>query len=151
MKTIERSVTAHWSLGDADTRVDAVVLRFAAQACGASQAALDSRNDWFIVDASRTIVDSSSTRSAAREFIGRPVDSLIRGGAANAVDVVWPAVERGRAQAVWPWFGGSAKVTGRCVELHPIIDTVEGGSTVMGALVVIVESDTHYTCDTLAA
>lgn len=140
MNVVETRDQSHWSLGDLDTRVDAVVLRFAAQACGASQAAVDAQNDWFIVDSSRTIIDASSTRQAARQFVGRPLDALVSGGVSNAFDVVWPAIERGRAQAVWPWIGGSAKVTGRCVELHPIIDTVDGGSTVVGALVVIVES-----------
>lgn len=81
--TIERTLN-HWNLGDLDTRVDAIVLRHAAQVCGVHEAASDASHDWFIVDESATIIDASSTRPQARELIGKPLSALARSGSMEA-------------------------------------------------------------------
>ncbi|MGV8969320.1 MAG: hypothetical protein ACOH1J_02610 [Microbacteriaceae bacterium] len=124
-----------------NTSISTLALRFAARSCSVHNVILGSEDNWFIIDENKMIVDVSCSNPMANSFLGRPLSTLVRGGYAGSLDAIWPSVEMGRAQAVWPWTGGNARVINRSIELHPIFDNSLPFRTVIGAIAIVVGGD----------
>ena len=141
----------NWTNAGTTNSVDAVVLRFAAVLNGLFESAVDDGNDWFLVDRSGHLIDCSAETIGASSLLGSPVTKIAGGVAADSLASAWSQVLLGRAQAVWPWQGGRAKATTRSIELHPIRDVLTEDSPVVGALLVIVDSQLVEQAISLAA
>ncbi|MBX9472897.1 hypothetical protein [Microcella sp.] len=130
-----------WVSAGNSTSVDALVLRFGAVLNGLLERVLDNGSDWFLVDRSGRLIDCRADDLGASGLIGAPLAKIAGGAAAESIEQAWRHVLNGRAQAVWPWQGGRARVAMRSIELHPIRDVLTDEDFIVGALVVIVDAD----------
>lgn len=149
--TISNDTALTWVTAGSTTSVDALVLRFGAVLNGLFDRVLNDGCDWFLVDYSGNLIDCSAEAVGATGLLGAPLRQLVGGVAAESIDDAWNQVLVGRAQTVWPWQGGRAKVAMRSIELHPIRDVLTDEAPVIGALVVIVDAQSRVSTLSVAA
>ncbi len=139
----------NWIEAGTTTSIEALVLRFAAILNGTFEHIGSACTSWLLVDHSGRVVDCGARETAA--LIGAPVMRLAGGVAAGDLESAWNQVLMGRSQTVWPWRGGRAQAVTRSIELHPLRDVLSEVRPVIGALVVLVDSEARDSAIVLAA
>jgi len=134
-----------WAVAGSSSTVNALVLRYGAVLNGLFEWVLDEGSDWFLVDASGCLIDCRSDAPGASSLVGSSLSRIAGPDAVGDLEAAWKHVLNGRAQAVWPWSGGRARAAARSIEIHPIRDVLTEDARIIGALVVIVDSETRAT------
>ncbi len=129
----------NWIDAGTNASVDALVLRYAAVLDGSFQHIGAVGDCWLLVDLSGRVVDCGA--SADVPLLGAPVTRLAGGVAVSDLESAWSQILMGRSQTVWPWRGETTKAATRSIELHPLRDVLSDVRPVIGALIVLVDSE----------